>query len=135
MFPKATRILVVDDMAAMRLRITNQLTAMGFVSIEQAGNGEEAFAMLEKKRLENNSIELIISDWSMPVMTGIDFLEKIKANECYAKLPFIMVTAEGEKTKVIRALKAGVSDYLIKPVDKIVLEQKLLTIWAKQAAS
>ncbi len=131
MFPNETQILVVDDMFAMRLRVINQLKSMGFMNIEQAGNGQEAFELLEKKRSENLPVQLIISDWNMPVMTGIDFLQKVRTSDTYAKLPFVMVTAEGEKPQVIKALKSGVTDYLIKPVDKELLHQKLTGVWTK----
>lgn len=135
MFPIQTKILVVDDMAAMRLRLMNQLKAMGYTNIDQAENGQEAFEVLEKKRSENNAIELVISDWNMPVLSGIDLLEKVRSNIHYAKLPFIMVTAEGEKQQVVRALKIGVSDYLVKPVDKSVLGQKLASLWERNKAA
>ncbi len=118
-------------MSAMRMRVSNQLKAMGFVNIEQAENGQEAFEKLEKMQTENKSVQLIISDWNMPIMSGLDFLLKVRASATYAKLPFVMVTAEGEKPQVIKALKSGVSDYLIKPVDKELLQQKLLGVWNK----
>ena len=126
MVPNETRILVIDDMAAMRLRVINQLKGMGFSQIEQAGDGQEAYNILQKKMSEGSPIELVISDWNMPVMTGIELLEKLRAEKGFFDLPFVMVTAEGEKPQVIRALKSGVTDYLIKPVDKVILEQKLL---------
>lgn len=135
MFPKQTYILVVDDMVAMRIRVINQLKSMGFVNIEQAGDGQEAFSILEKKKSENTPIDLIISDWNMPVMEGIDFLNKVRSSVAFAQLPFIMVTAEGEKQQVIKALKSGVSDYLIKPVSQEVLEKKLSGMWNRQKAS
>lgn len=125
MIPGETRILVIDDMAAMRMRIINQLKGMGFLKIEQAADGQEAYNLIQKKQSEGDPIELVISDWNMPVMTGIDLLEKLRADKNFLTLPFVMVTAEGEKTQVIRALKSGVTDYLIKPVDKEILEQKL----------
>lgn len=134
MYPNETRILVVDDMAAMRLRVINQLKSMGFTNIDQAGNGQEAFDLLEKKRSENNPFDIVISDWNMPVMTGIDLLEKIRTNPAYENMPFVMVTAEGEKNQVVRALKSGVSDYLVKPVSAVLLTQKLTALHAKKAA-
>ena len=118
-------------MSAMRMRVSNQLKAMGFVNIEQAENGQEAFDKIEKMQTENKPVQLIISDWNMPIMSGLDFLLKVRAFETYAKLSFVMVTAEGEKPQVIKALKSGVSDYLIKPVDKELLQQKLLGVWNK----
>ena len=131
MFPNEIQILIVDDMSAMRMRVSNQLKSMGFVNIEQAENGKEAFDKLEKMHNESKPIQLIISDWNMPVMSGLEFLQKVRTTETYAKLPFVMVTAEGEKPQVLKALKSGVSDYLIKPVEKELLRQKLLGVWNK----
>ena len=124
MFPNETHILVVDDMSAMRLRVTNQLKWMGFSNILQAENGQAAFEILEKQTAEKQNVGLIISDWNMPVMTGVDLLLKVRSAAQYSKLPFVMVTAEGEKGQVIEALKRGVSDYLVKPIDKDLLKQK-----------
>ena len=67
----------------------------------------------------------------MPAMTGIDFLIKLRSSENFKSLPFLMVTAEGEKQQVVKALKSGVTDYLIKPVDSILLQQKNVSIWTK----
>ena len=131
MFASEIQILIVDDMSAMRMRMSNQLKSIGFINIEQAENGQEAFDKLEKMYTENKPVQLIISDWNMPIMSGLDFLQKVRTTESYAKLPFVMVTAEGEKPQVIKALKSGVSDYLIKPVDKELLQQKLLGVWNK----
>lgn len=131
MYPNTTQMLVVDDMMAMRIRVSNQLKSMGFVNIQQAGNGEEAFAILEKSSAAGQPIEFIISDWNMPVMTGIDFLIKLRSSENFKSLPFLMVTAEGEKQQVVKALKSGVTDYLIKPIDSILLQQKIVSIWTK----
>ena len=131
MFSNDTRILVVDDVSALRLHVANQLKWMGFKEIEQAENGQIAFELLEKRRQQNQFFQLIISDWNMPVMTGIEFLKKVRSTEAYAKTPFVMLTSEVEKAEVIRALKSGVSDYLVKPIDKDLLQQKLLAVWAK----
>ncbi len=131
MFPLDTPILVVDDMSAMRMRVTNQLASFGYTKIFEAGNGLEALQMIEKLQSENNPIKLVVSDWNMPEMTGIDFLIKIRSSLEYKTLPFLMVTAEGEKEQVIKAIKNGVSDYLIKPVDKVSLKLKLDSIWSK----
>ncbi len=122
---------MVDDVSALRLHVTNQLGWMGFKVIEQAENGQAAFELLEKRRQENQFFQLIISDWNMPVMSGIDFLKKVRATEAYAKIPFVMLTSEVERAEVIRALKSGVSDYLVKPIDKDLLLQKLLGVWSK----
>lgn len=131
MYPSNTRVLVVDDMTAMRIRVNNQLRTMGFDNIQQAGDGKEALALLESNLKNEKPIELILSDWNMPVMSGIDFLVKVRQHDFYGKIPFIMITAEGEKEQVITALRKGVTDYLIKPVEQATLEQKLTSVWQK----
>ena len=135
MVPNETKILVVDDMATMRTRVINQLKGMGFSSIEQAGDGQQAYEILQQKMSEGNPIELVISDWNMPVMTGIELLEKLRSEKNFSALPFVIITAEGEKPQVMRALKSGVTDYLIKPVDKVVLEQKLMDLTSIRKAA
>ena len=135
MFPPESRILVVDDMAAMRLRVSNQLTSFGFKNVDQAGDGQEAFNLVQKMHDAGTPIQLIISDWNMPVLSGLDFLVKLKGHDTFKKIPFLMVTAEGEKDQVIRAIKAGVSDYLIKPVNQESLQSKMMTIWKKNNPS
>ncbi len=131
MFPPDTRVLVVDDMAAMRIRVTNQLRVIGLKLVEHAGNGQDAFDLVMAREAEGKPFDLIISDWNMPVLTGIDFLQKVREIENFKKLPFLMVTAEGEKDKVIRAIKTGVSDFLIKPVNSEDLHLKLINVWKK----
>lgn len=130
-----TKILIVDDMAVMRMRVINQLKGMGFIHIEQAGDGQEAYDILQKNKSEGTPIELVISDWNMPVMSGIELLEKLRAEKNFNSLPFVMVTAEGEKLQVLRALKSGVTDYLIKPVDRTVLEQKMSVLTGPRKAA
>ncbi len=122
---KEIKVLVVDDMSAMRMRIVNQLKQMGFQDIFEAEDGEAAFKLVQKMHDENNSLQLILSDWNMPKVSGLEFLIKIRSTEIFKEIPFLMITAEGEKDQVIKAIKAGVSDYLIKPVTQILLKEKL----------
>ena len=135
MFSKESKILVVDDMGAMRMRVINQLKSIGFLNVEQAADGLEAFNLIQKTQGTANPFELILSDWNMPQMSGIELLETLRANPKYTSLAFVMMTAEGEKLQVIRAVKSGVTDYLVKPVDKHILEQKLTALLATPIAS
>jgi len=131
MFPKNIRIIIVDDMAAMRLRVVNQLKTMGYANLVQASNGQEALTVLERYEADKKPFDLIISDWNMPNMSGLDLLKKVKENSSLSKIPFIMVTAEGEKQQVVKAVLGGVADYLIKPVDNEVFKKKMETLGAK----
>lgn len=131
MFANNTQILVVDDMSAMRIRITNQLKSFGFENIFQAEDGAAAWKMLDESYKEMRPYGLVVSDWNMPNMSGLELLTKVRTTYHLKSLPFLMVTAEGEKEQVIKAIKAGVSDFVIKPVDKDGLMAKLQNVWKK----
>ncbi len=106
------RTLVVDDFATMRRIVRNVLKQLNITNVTEAENGKQALAILEK---EHSEFELIISDWIMPEMTGIDFLKACKQDENFKKIPFVMVTAEAQKQSVVEAIKAGVDNYIVKP--------------------
>lgn len=116
-------VLVVDDLINMRRVLRSILRGIGFKSILEASDGEEALHILA-----NNSIGLIISDWNMPNMSGIEFLKTIRNLDQYKKTPFLMITAEATKDNIIEALTSGVSDYVVKPFQPELVEQKLRTI-------
>lgn len=116
-------VLVVDDLTNMRRLIKSMLKNMGFHNIHEAGDGREALEVLESK-----NIGLIISDWNMPNMTGIEFLVQIRSMEKHKSTPFLMVTAEATKENIVDAIKAGVSNYVVKPVQADVFESKLKVV-------
>ncbi len=125
MFCSDSRILIVDDMATMRRLTVYQLGILGYRNVAQAADGQQALDIILKGINEDNPVGLVISDWNMPLMSGIELLEIVRKSRNTADLPFMLVTAEDERTQVVRALKNRVNDYLIKPIDKNVLEQKL----------
>ncbi|HAR97192.1 MAG TPA: response regulator [Deltaproteobacteria bacterium] len=104
------RILVVDDFATMRKIVRNVLKQINQTDVTEAENGKAALAALRAEQ-----IGLIISDWIMPEMTGIDFLRACKDDPDLKKIPFIMVTAEAQKESVVEAIKGGVDNYIVKP--------------------
>ena len=114
------RILVVDDFSTMRRMIKNVLKEIDFTNVAEADNGENGW-----KVLESEEIELVISDWNMPVMSGIELLERVRDSDKFKELPFIMVTAEGQKENVIMAIKKGVTSYIVKPFSAEALEEKI----------
>jgi two-component system chemotaxis response regulator CheY len=120
-------ILVVDDFSTMRRIVKNCLSQLGFKNITEAEDGQIAL----NKLLEGN-FELVISDWNMPNMMGIDLLRAVRANEKLKSLPFLMVTAEAQKENVIEAAKAGVSNYIVKPFTADALQTKLEAVFAKR---
>ena len=117
------KVLIVDDFATMRRILKNILKQLGFKNLLEADDGTTAMETLEK-----NDIELIISDWNMPKMTGLELLKWVRANKKYAKTPFLMVTAEAQKQNVIEAVQAGVSNYVVKPFTAEAISEKLKKI-------
>ena len=124
---KDIKILVVDDFQSMRSLIKNILRKLGFNRTFEANDGTTAWTTLNEEE-----IDLVISDWNMPQMKGIDLLRKVRAAEEFEDLPFLMVTAEGLKENVLEALKAGVSGYIVKPFSSEALKDKIEKIFAKR---
>ncbi|MFZ4712474.1 MAG: response regulator [Bacteriovoracaceae bacterium] len=123
------KILVVDDMSTMRKIIKKSLTQFGFTNVSEADDGAPAWALLQEASKTAEPFEFVISDWNMPGMTGIDLLKNVRANETTKKLPFLMVTAEAEQANVIAAVKAGVSNYIVKPFTPDALKAKIEKIF------
>jgi two-component system chemotaxis response regulator CheY len=131
MFSKDALILVIDDMAAARQILKAQLNGFGFMNILDADNGETAMAALQSALDAKKPVNLIISDWMMPVMSGLELLGKVRSTPGMTATPFLMVTAEGEVNQVVKALQLGVSDYVVKPFNSELLFKKLANVWAK----
>lgn len=123
---KNMKILVVDDFATMRKIIKNLLKQAGYQNIVEAEDGVVALSILKAQK-----INFIISDWNMPNMNGFEFLKAVRADSELSGLPFLMVTAEGLKENVVMAVKAGVSNYIVKPFTAEVLNQKIEKIIEK----
>ena len=107
------------------------LGQIGFTNITQADDGATAWPLIEKAHADGEPYEFILSDWNMPVMSGLDLLKKIRATESLAKTPFLMITAEAEQGNVVIAVKAGVSNFIVKPFSAQVLKEKIEKIFAK----
>ncbi|ROR01911.1 two-component system chemotaxis response regulator CheY [Desulfosoma caldarium] len=120
---KDMKVLVVDDFATMRRIVKNILRELDFKDIVEAENGAAAV-----KILESQEIDLIVSDWNMPKMNGLELLKWVRANEKTKDLPFLMVTAEAQKENVVEAVKAKVSNYIVKPFTAAVMAEKLAKI-------
>ncbi len=115
------KIITIDDSSTMRRIIKNTLKRIGYGDeILEAENGKEALEILE-----NNPVDLIITDWNMPVMDGLTFVKKIRSNSKFDDVPIIMVTTEAAKEDIITALKAGVNNYIVKPFTPQVLKEKI----------
>jgi len=122
MFGPDTRILIVDDTSTMRITMKNMLASLGFKNVVEAVNGNNAWDALNQN---TPPIQLVLSDYKMPECTGVELLRKLRADARFVKLPFILVTAEGEKTTLMEAIQAGASNYILKPVEAETLKQKL----------
>ncbi|MDY0163382.1 chemotaxis response regulator CheY [Desulfobotulus sp.] len=120
------RILCVDDFATMRRILKNILKQLGFTNITEADDGTTALEELKKGRFD-----LIISDWNMPKMSGLELLKTVRAMEEYKNIPFLMVTAEAQKQNVVEAVQAGVSNYVVKPFTAESIAEKIEKILAK----
>ena len=118
------KVLVVDDFATMRRIIKNVLKQMGFTNIVEAVDGSDALETLKEE-----GVGLIVSDWNMPNMSGLEFLKVVRGDDNYKTIPFVMVTAEGMKENVIEAVKAGVSNYIVKPFTPETFSEKLKTVF------
>ena len=117
---KDVRIMVVDDLSGMRSILKNTLMVLGYGDIVEARSGKEAL-----QKLEEEDFTLIISDWTMPNMSGIEFHGALKDKPEMKKVPFLMVTAMAERVNVIEAIQAGVSHYMVKPFSAEALQDKL----------
>jgi len=113
-------VLLVDDFATMRRILKNILTQIGFSNIYEADDGKSAL-----KLLKNQKIDLIMCDWNMPIMNGLDLLNVVRGDDALKEIPFVMVTAEAQKENIIQAVQAGVNNYIVKPFTTETITQKL----------
>lgn len=120
MFQLDSKILIADDMMTMRRIVKKALTSFGFTNIQDAKDGEEAWG-----HLQEGDYDLVISDWNMPKMTGLELLKRVRADEKYAKVPFVLLTAEADASQTAEAKEEGVDNYIIKPFSPDTLKQKL----------
>ena len=114
------RVLVVDDSRAIRRIIVEIMKQLDF-EVSEAGNGIEALQCLE----ELGAPDLVLVDWNMPEMNGLDFIKAVRANPEYSNLPLMMVTTETEMERMEFAFMAGVNEYVMKPFDKVTIIDKL----------
>jgi two-component system, chemotaxis family, chemotaxis protein CheY len=120
---KGMNILIVDDYKTMLRIIRNLLKQIGFENVEEATDGTMAIEKLKEK-----NYGLVISDWNMEPMSGFDLLKNVRADEKYKTVPFILITAESKAENVAAAVKAGVSNYIVKPFNAETLKSKLTAV-------
>lgn len=116
------KVLTVDDSASMRSILVKNLNQPGFEenNIYQAEIGDDAIALMSASK-----IDLVLTDWHMPVMTELEFMKKVKAQKDFQHIPFLMVTGEINKKKIVQAIKEGANEYIIKPFNALELQEKI----------
>ena len=117
------KVLVVDDSAVMRQIIKKNLKELGFTELSEAEDGAAGL-----KKAGEEPVDLIVSDWNMPNMTGLEFLKAVRADANLKGTAFIMVTSEADKEKIMEAVQAGVNQYIVKPFNAMQLEEKIKAI-------
>ena len=125
------KILLGDDFEMVRMMLRGGLNSMGHEKIDEAVDGREALAMIKAAYSEGLPYDLVFCDWMMPEVNGIEVVEACRALSEFKSLPIIMVTAEAEQRAVIRAIKAGANDYIIKPFTAEILAEKIARVIAK----
>ncbi|MBW2031850.1 MAG: chemotaxis response regulator CheY [Deltaproteobacteria bacterium] len=118
------KVLIVDDFATMRRILRNVLKQIGFSNISEAEDGRAAI-----KELKKDKYGLVLCDWNMPGVTGIEVLTQMRSDSELKDIPFVMVTAEAQKENIIEAVKAGVNSYIVKPFTAETIEEKLKKIF------
>ncbi len=126
MVDKNMSILVVDDFPTMRRIVRTLLKELGFANVDEAEDGQQALS-----KLKGGGFELVVSDWNMPNVDGLEMLRRIRADDGLKHLPVLMVTAEAKKENIIAAAQAGASGYVVKPFTAATLEEKLNKIFEK----
>ncbi|MBI4246027.1 MAG: response regulator [Candidatus Rokubacteria bacterium] len=120
------KIITVDDSATMRRIIRNSLKAIGYTDVVEAENGQVGLA-----KIQTENVDFIITDWSMPVMTGLEMIHAIRGNPALKHLPILMVTAVGQKEEIVQAISAGVNGYIVKPFEAETLHAKMQQVLGK----
>lgn len=120
---KTMNVLVVDDYKSMIRIVRGLLNQLGFQNVDEAMDGPSALELIRSK-----DYGLVLSDWNMQPMTGLELLKEVRAEDRTKALPFVMVTAEAKAENVVAARQAGVNNYVIKPFTLAVLKQKLTTV-------
>jgi len=123
---KNMKILIVDDFSTMRRIIKNLLRDLGFNNTLEASDGNIAFPMLK-----TGDYDLLVTDWNMPGMQGIDLLKAVRGDRSISGLPVLMVTAESKRDQIVEAAQAGVNGYIVKPFTAQTLKEKIDKIWER----
>lgn len=117
MIAQNLRILYIDDYETVRILFNKYLSDLGIDDIAEAEHGRSALEKLKEAVAAGKPFDLVFCDWNMPVMNGLELLNFLRKDPKFAKLPFVMVTSNSDESEVVEAMRAGVSEYLVKPFD------------------
>ncbi len=117
------KFLAVDDSPTMRRIVVNTLKRIGYDDVIEAANGKDALA-----KLYSEKVDVVITDWNMPEMNGLEFVKAVKSDDNFKDLPILMITTRGVKDDILEAMRAGVSSYIVKPFSPQTLKSKIETI-------
>lgn len=120
------RFLVVDDSSTMRRIIINTLNKLGHTEIVEASNGREGI-----DRLNASDVDMVITDWNMPEMNGIEFIRTLRGLDKMKETPILMVTTNAAKDDIVEALRAGVNNYIVKPFTPDTFKEKIEAVTAR----
>ena len=120
------KILIVDDFSTMRRIIKNLLRDLGFTNTAEADDGATALPMLK-----SGGFDFLVTDWNMPILSGLDLLREVRADDKLKHLPVLMVTAEAKRDQIITAAQAGVNGYVVKPFTAQALKDKIEKIFER----
>jgi two-component system chemotaxis response regulator CheY len=126
MADKNMKFLVVDDFSTMRRIVRNLLKELGYTNVDEAEDGAVGL-----QKLKGGNFQFVVTDWNMPVMTGIELLKAVRADATLKHLPVLMITAEAKKENIIEAAQSGASGYIVKPFTAATLEEKMNKIFEK----
>lgn len=135
MFNPETKVLVVDDFKTMRKIVMGALKTCGLTNITEADDGATALPLIKEAVQKGEPFGLVVSDWNMPIMKGIDLLRAVRSAPETKPTPFVLVTAEAEQANIIEAVQAGVSNYIVKPFTAAAFQEKLEAVHRKIAAA
>ena len=127
---KNMNILIVDDFSTMRRIIKNLLRDLGYTNTSEADDGTTALPMLQ-----TGKFDILVTDWNMPGMQGIDLLKEVRSDPNLASMPVLMVTAESKRDQIVEAAQAGVNGYVVKPFTAATLKEKIDKIFERIEAA
>ena len=131
MFATNTKFLVVDDFSTFTKMVLQSLKDLGYQNTSKAQDGSAALKLLKEAVAGGKPFDVVLSDWNMPVLNGLELLQACRKEESLKNVGFLMITSEGDQENVIAAVKAGVNDYIVKPFSKQLLSEKLAAVYKR----